>query len=186
MWSPESSFLRLCRGAAALAIAALTAGCFQPLYGERTVGGGSILRDQLAAVDVLQISAPKGTDDERLAVEIRNAILFDFTGGGAEAPPGHRLKISMATTRTAIIVDKNTGRPDYEDYGITATYSLTEIATGKIVLTGTAFALVTYDIPGQQQRYARLRGLRDAESRAAKVIAENIRARLSSYFIAGA
>jgi LPS-assembly lipoprotein len=186
MWSPENSFSRLCRAAAALAIAALTAGCFQPLYGERTVGGGSILRDQLAAVDVLQISAPKGTDDERLAVEIRNAILFDFTGGGSEAPPVHRLKISMATTRTAIIVDKNTGRPDYEDYGITATYSLTEIATGKTVVTGQTFSRVTYDIPGQQQRYARLRGLRDAESRAAKVIAENIRARLSSYFIAGA
>ena len=121
MWSPESSFLRLCRGAVALAVATLMAGCFQPLYGERTVGGGPILRDQLAAVDVLQIQAPKGTDDERLAVEIRNALLFDLTGGGAEAPPVHRLKISMSTTRTAMIVDKNTGRTDVEDYGITAT-----------------------------------------------------------------
>ena len=186
MWSPESSFLRICQGAVALAVATLMAGCFQPLYGERTVGGGPILRDQLAAVDVLQIQAPKGTDDERLAVEIRNALLFDLTGGGAEAPPVHRLKISMSTTRTAMIVDKNTGRTDVEDYGITATYSLTEIATGRIVVTGQTFSRVSYDIPGQQQRYARLRGLRDAESRAAKVIAENIRARLSSYFIAGA
>jgi LPS-assembly lipoprotein len=186
MWSPESSFSRLCRGAAALAIAVLTAGCFQPLYGERTVGGGPILRDQLAAVDVLQIPAPKGTDDDRLAVEIRNALLFDLTGGHGEAAPIHRLKMSMSTTRTAMIVDKNTGRSDVEDYGITVTYSLTEIATGRIVVTGQTFSRVSYDIPGQQQRYARLRGLRDAESRAAKVIAENIRSRLSSYFIAGA
>jgi LPS-assembly lipoprotein len=186
MWLPERSVLRLCRGAAALAIAALTGACFQPLYGERTVAGGSILRDQLAAVDVLQIAAPKGTDEDRLAVEIRNALLFDLTGGHGEAPPVHRLKISISASRTATIVDKNTGRADEEIYGITATYTLTEIATGRIVVTGQTFSRVSYDIPGQQQRYARVRGLRDAESRAAKVIAENIRARLSSYFIAGA
>jgi LPS-assembly lipoprotein len=62
---------------------------------------------------------------------------------------------------------------------------LTEIATGKVVVTGTTFARVSYDIPGQQQRFARQRGLRDAESRAAKVIADNIRSRLASYFVAG-
>jgi len=68
---------------------------------------------------------------------------------------------------------------------MTATYTLTELATGKIVVTGQTFSRVSYDIPGQQQRYARLRGLRDAEDRAAKVIADNIRNRLASYFIAG-
>ena len=52
-------------------------------------------------------------------------------------------------------------------------------------MTGQTFTRVSYDIPGQQQRFARLRGLRDAESRAAKVIADNIMARLTSYFIAG-
>jgi hypothetical protein len=62
------------RAAAALAIAALAGGCFQPLYGERSPTGGPVLRDQLSAVDVLQIEAPKGTDESRLAVEIRNAL----------------------------------------------------------------------------------------------------------------
>jgi LPS-assembly lipoprotein len=173
------------RAFAALAIAALAGGCFQPLYGEHSPTGGPVLRDQLSAVDVLQIDAPKGSDESRLAVEIRNALLFDMTGGGAAAPPIHRLKISMNSTRSSIIVDINTSRPDIENYGINATYTLTEIATGKIVVTGTTFSRVSYDIPGQQQRFARMRGLRDAESRAAKVIAENIRSRLASYFVAG-
>ena len=173
------------RAAAALAIAALAGGCFQPLYGERSPTGGPVLRDQLSAVDVLQIEAPKGTDESRLAVEIRNALLFDFTGGGASASPTHKLKISIASTRTSIIVDVATSRPDIENYGINASYSLTEIATGKTVVTGQTFARVSYDIPGQQQRYARVRGLRDAESRAAKVIADNIMSRLASYFVAG-
>lgn len=175
----------LVRQAAALGIAALAGGCFQPLYGERSPTGGPVLREQLSAVDVLQIEAPKGTDEARLAVEIRNALLFDFSGGGSPAPPTHRLKINIVGLRSAVIVDTNTSRPDFENYGINATYSLTEIATGKVVVTGQTFARVSYDIPGQEQRFARLRGLRDAESRAAKVIADNVMSRLASYFIAG-
>jgi LPS-assembly lipoprotein len=176
---------RMMRVAAALAIAALAGGCFQPLYGEQSPTGGPVLRDQLSAVDVLQIQAPKGTDEARIAVEIRNALLYDFTGGGYAAPPTHRLKIAMSSTRSTIIVDVHTSRPDVENYGINATYSLTEIGTGNVVVTGQTFARVSYDIPGQEQRFARVRGLRDAELRAAKVIADNIRSRLASYFIAG-
>ena len=72
-----------------------------------------------------------------------------------------------------------------ENYGINATFTLTEIATGKVVVTGQTFARVSTDTPGQQQRFARVRGMRDAESRAGKVIADNIRSRLASYFVAG-
>jgi LPS-assembly lipoprotein len=176
---------RLMRAIAALAIAALAGGCFQPLYGEQSPTGGPVLRDQFSAVDILQIEAPKGTDDARMAVEIRNALLYDFTGGGYSAPPTHRLKVAMSSSRASIIVDVHTSRPDVENYGINASYSLTEIATGKVVVTGTTFARVSYDIPGQEQRFARVRGLRDAELRAAKVVADNIRSRLASYFIAG-
>ena len=185
MWWRREVVGRYLRVAAALAVAALAGGCFQPLYGERSPTGGPILRDQLSAVDVVQIDAPKGTDEARLAVEIRNALLYDFTGGGYAAPPTHRLRVSISSTRASIIVDVNTSRPDIENFGINATYSLAEIATGKVVVTGQTFSRVSYDIPGQQQRFARLRGLRDAENRAAKVIADNIRSRLSSYFIAG-
>ena len=53
------------------------------------------------------------------------------------------------------------------------------------MITGTTFSRVSYNIPGQQQRFAGERGLRDAENRAAKVIAENIRSRLASYFVGG-
>jgi len=175
----------LFRAVAALAIAALAGGCFQPLYGEQSPTGGPVLRDQLSAVDILQIAAPKGTDEARIAVEIRNALLYDFTGGGYSAPPTHRLKISIASVRTSLIVDVNTSRPDLENYGLNVSYTLTEIGTGKIVVTGTTFARVSYDIPGQEQRFARVRGLRDAELRAGKVVADNIRSRLASYFIAG-
>jgi LPS-assembly lipoprotein len=85
----------------------------------------------------------------------------------------------------SIIVDVNTSRPDVENYGLNATYTLTEIATGKIVVTGTTFSRVSYDIPGSIQRFARSRAFRDAEDRAANEIAENIQTRLASFFVAG-
>ncbi|HYV69766.1 MAG TPA: hypothetical protein VE970_06620, partial [Pseudolabrys sp.] len=66
-----------------------------------------------------------------------------------------------------------------------STYTLTELATGRVVVKGQTFARVSYNIPGQEQRFAGERGLRDAENRAAKEIAENIRSRLASFFVAG-
>ena len=73
---------------AALAIAALAGGCFQPLYGERSLTGGPVLRDQLSAVDIVQIEAPKGSDEARLAVEIRNG--FCSSSAAAARPPRRR------------------------------------------------------------------------------------------------
>jgi len=187
-WSdPRSAANRFARLAATLSVAACAGGCFQPLYGDRSLDGaaGPSLRSALATVDVKQIQAAKGSDEARLAVEIRNALLFDLTGGGPEARPAYSLTVRMTSTVSDIIVDTSTTRPAIEDYGINATYVLTEIASSKQVVTGQTFARVSYDIPGQEQRFARLRGLRDAESRAAKVIADNIRSRLASYFAAG-
>ena len=73
----------------------------------------------------------------------------------------------------------------FDDQGIDATYELREIATNRTVMRAITFARVSYDIPGQEQRFARIRGLRDAESRAAKQIADNISQRVSSFFVAG-
>jgi LPS-assembly lipoprotein len=167
------------------AISALSAGCFQPLYSEHAPIGGQNLRQRLSGVDVAQINAPNGTPLARLAVELRNAVLFDLTGGGNPNPPTHRLSIRLSTLRQSVIVDITTARPDVENFGINASYTLTDVRTGKAVMSGTTFARVSYDIPGQEQRFARARGGRDAESRAAKVIADNIRSRLASYFAAG-
>ena len=116
---------------------------------------------------------------------MRNELIYDLTGGGGTNSPTHRLNVKLTASQLQVIVDINTARPDVNNYGIDGTYTLTELATGKIVAKGQTFARVSYNIPGQQQRFAGERGLRDAEDRAAKEIAENIRSRLASYFVAG-
>ena len=189
----SSSAPRLIRAAFALALAGLTAGCFQPLYGSGAnspaVGasayGTSNVADQLSSVEVEQIAAPAATPLSRLAVEVRNNLLFDLTGGGPAASSAYKLKITMSTSTRQVIVDIDSARPEIQNYGINATYALIDGATGKTLFTSNTFARVSYNIPGQLQRFAGDRGLRDAENRAAKVIAENIRNRLASYFVAG-
>jgi LPS-assembly lipoprotein len=170
-------------GAAGM-LAALLGGCFQPLYGERSPTGGSALRDALGAVDVMQIDAPAGSFESRLAVQIRNDLLFNFTGGGEPRPQSHRLKIQMAGTRATVSLDSNSALPNMENYALNTTYSLIEVGTGKVVVQGRAFATVSYEPPGQQ-RFARINSLQDAERRAAKVVSDNITTRLASYFVSG-
>jgi LPS-assembly lipoprotein len=59
------------------------------------------------------------------------------------------------------------------------------MATNKTVVSDSAFAQVDLDVPGSQQRFAKQRAVRDAEDRAIQVVAEAIRNRLASYFVAG-
>jgi LPS-assembly lipoprotein len=177
--------LRLTRLLLALALAGLTAGCFEPLYGNKSAVGGSGVGDRLSAVEVVPIDSPKGTRLSRVGGEVRNELIYQLTGGGAAQSSNYRLNIRLTSTNQQVIVDINTARPDVQNYGIDAIYTLIEVATGKQVVNGATFSRVSYNIPGQQQRFAGDRGLRDAEDRAAKVIAENIRNRLASYFTAG-
>lgn len=173
------------RMAALIALCAGLAGCFQPLYGERSATGSPGIRDRLAAIEVAPINQIKGTRESRLGIEVRNGLLFNFTGGGASAPQNYRLEVRLVTSRSSVIVDITSSRPDIENYGIDATYKLIDITTDKTLLEGQTFSRVSYDIPGQEQRFARARGFRDAEDRACKVIADNITQRLASYFATG-
>jgi hypothetical protein len=90
----------------------------------------------LSAV-LLQIEAP-GSDEARLAVEIRNGFCSSSAFGGSAAPPTHRLKMANQLHAGSDHRRRHTSRPDIENYGINAT-SLTEIATAKVVVTRQTF-----------------------------------------------
>jgi LPS-assembly lipoprotein len=174
-------FVRL---SAVAALAALTAGCFQPMYAKHDDGTPG-LRDKLMTVEVPPIDKPNASQEARLGVEIRNALAFKLYGAATGAPPLYKLVIRFTSSRSSLIVDVNTGLPSTENYGIDAQYNLVEIATNKSVMTGTTFSHVSYDIPGSYQRFARARAIRDAEDRASQEIATNIETRLASYFFSG-
>jgi len=181
-WPETRRWMRL---TAVLALAGITGGCFQPLYGDARFVPTAGLNNKLAAVKVDPIDTPNGTPLARVGVEVRNDLIYDLTGGAGEAASTHKLTIRLTSRTLQVIVDITSGRPDIQNYGIDARYELTDLSTGKVVAKGTTFARVSYNIPGQEQRFAGVRGLRDAENRAAKVIADSIHSRLASYFVAG-
>ena len=169
---------------AVAALAALTAGCFQPMYAERA-DGTPALREKLMGVEIPPVDKPNASREARIGVEIRNALAFKLYGTATGMPPTHRLVLRFTTTRSSLMIDPTTALPSSENYGIDAQYNLIEIATNKSVMTGSTFARVSYDMPGSYQRFARSRAFRDAEDRASQEIAENIQTRLASYFVAG-
>ncbi len=114
-----------------------------------------------------------------------NALQFDLHGGATVSAPTYRLSVNVGTSQFTAVLDPNTGRPNTQIDAVIATYTLVEIATGKVVVQDNCFAHVDYDIPGSQQRFAKQRAQRDAEDRAILVAAETIRNRLASYFVAG-
>jgi LPS-assembly lipoprotein len=169
---------------AVAALAALTAGCFQPMYAEHTDGTPG-LREKLMGVEVPPVDKPNASREARIQVEVRNALAFKLYGNATGMPPTHRLVLRFTTNRSSLIIDPNTGLPSSENYGIDAQYNLIELASNKSVMTGTTFSRVSYDLPGSYQRFARSRAFRDAEDRAAQEIAENIQTRLAAFFVAG-
>jgi len=169
---------------AVAALAGLTAGCFQPMYAERSDGTPG-LREKLLGIELPPVDKPNASRDARIGVEIRNALAFKLYGNATGMAPTHRLVLRFNTSRSSLMLDPATALPSSENYGIDAQYNLIEIASNKSVMTGSTFSRVSYDIPGQLQRFARARAFRDAEDRAAKEIAENIQTRLASYFVAG-
>src|SRR5687768_8267885 len=112
----RESYGRTVRAGLALAVAGLVAGCFQPLYSSRSPDGGPGLRQLLSGVEIQQINAPANTPEARLAVLIQNEMRFRMTGGGAEAPPTHRLIMQIQGSRAVVSTTNVTGLPNIENF----------------------------------------------------------------------
>ena len=169
----------------ACALGGLTAACWQPLYGKPPAGNTESAQDKFMMTEIPPIEATHGTPAERVAVGMFNALQFDLHGGATVVAPTYRLVVNVGTSQFTAVLDPVTGRPNAQIDSVIANYQLIEIATGKMVVRDNCFAHVDFDIPGSQQRFAKLRAQRDAEDRAIQVAAETIRNRLASYFVAG-
>jgi LPS-assembly lipoprotein len=190
MWWPEPlrrwrHLTRVARLAVPLAVAGLTSGCFEALYATRPAVAPESVQDKFAAIEVSPIPASQGTPAQRVAVGMYNALEFDLHNGGHANAPLYRLVVQIGTSQFTAVTDPTTGRPDAQINSVNANYQLIDLATGKTVVRDNCFAHVDSDIPGSQQRFAKQRAERDAEDHAIQMVAETIRNRLASYFVAG-
>src|SRR5471032_609254 len=110
------------------ALAALTAGCFQPMYAEHSDGSPG-LREKLMGVEVPPVDKANASREARIQVEIRNALAFKLYGNATGMPPTHRLVLHFGTGRSSLMTDPATALPTSENFSIDAQYNLIEIAS---------------------------------------------------------
>ena len=113
---------------AVAALAATTAGCFQPMYAEHTDGTPD-LREKLLGVEVPPVDKPNGSREARIGVEIRNALAFKLYGNATGMPPTHRLVLRFNSNKSSLMVDQATGLPTSENFGLNVQYNLIDIAS---------------------------------------------------------
>lgn len=152
-----------------VAFAALLSSCqVQPMYKVNTPTGAS-----LASIGFSEAG-------DRITQEVRNNLIFLTSGGAGEAKnPEYTLELAITSSVGTPLLDDSSTMPKMARMTLAAVYKLVRVSDGTIVRAASRQAVSLYDYPGQE--FAKLRAKRDAENRAAKELAEIIRADLAGY-----
>lgn len=163
--------------AVAPALAACSEG-FRPLYGSSP--SGVAVPERMAEVEVAPIPG-------RVGQRIRNEVMFQDTGGGDPLPPTHRLEVAIKENVVSTLVRPD-GTAAGEVYTIEASFRIVKISDKRVVLQGTSHARASYErstnatVPtGATFNYANVRAREDAENRAARIIADDLKTRVATY-----
>jgi len=156
---------RVTAAVAALVGLGLTACGFTPLYATKGLAGG---------MSSIEVKVPHG----RLAYLLSES-LDDDLARDRDRPAIYRLDLTVTSRVFARGLNLDETAAYYEDH-VTIGYRLIEIATGRVMKTGTQPVEVTYaatNIP-----YAGIAAQEDAQKRAADQAADRIRTDLGIYF----
>ena len=155
-------------------LAACGNGGFRPLHGSAAVGGADA-NAKFAQVDVGKIPG-------RVGQKIRNELIFQTTGGGAQLPPNYRLEIAIRESVTSTLVRQD-GDAASQVYNLSASFKLTRITDSSVTLQGTSYSKAGFN--RFTSIYSNVRARRNAEDRAAITISEDLKSRITAY-LAGA
>ncbi|WP_077968502.1 LPS assembly lipoprotein LptE [Ensifer adhaerens] len=144
------------------------AGCqVRPLYSD-PVGTSTAL----AAIEISEA-------DDRVEQEVRNALIFLAAGGqGEPVNPQYHLALNVTHRSMGVLYDQAKDRAGAGRIVVKADYNLTKIGTGETIKSGNRTAVALVDFPVQE--FAKVRAVRDGENRAAKELAELIRADIAA------
>ena len=138
-------------------LSAAIPGCgFQPIYAERA---GDDVLTTLAAIEV---SPMRG----RLGVEMYNHLRDGLSPGGKLLSPTYQLQLEFQTNRVALITEQDSQVRRF-NLVVAATYKLFEIESGRLLDTGTAHVVTSYNViktnnfgTSIAEQEAQLRGVR--------------------------
>lgn len=154
-----------------LGAVSILAGCgsggFQPLYGPGLTGEATL--QKLAAVDFSPIPG-------RVGQRIRNELKFEHSAGGPAQPPAKRVDVKVTETLITTLADAK-GDSSGQTYQVEAVYKIVDIASAKVEAEGRTIARANFE--RFESIYANVRGREDAENRAARQIANDLRTRIA-------
>jgi LPS-assembly lipoprotein len=165
---------------AAVLVAPLLTACgnsgFKPLYGSASLGGAQA-NERLAKVSIVTIPG-------RVGQQIRNELIFQATGGGGEVQqPDMRLEVAIRESVNSTLVRLD-GESGSQIYNIEAKFQLVRISDNAVVLSGTSYGRASFE--RNLSIFSNVRAREDAENRAAKVVGEDLKARLSAHLASSA
>jgi LPS-assembly lipoprotein len=157
--------------ALAVIMAATLAGCgssgFQPLYGPGLTGES--VRGKLAGVDFAPIPG-------RVGQRIRNELVFDRSAVGEAAPSTKRVEIKLTESLITTLADAK-GDSAGQTYQVEAVYRIVDVASKKVETEGRSVARANFE--RFESIYSNVRGREDAENRAARIIASDVKTRVA-------
>jgi len=163
-------------------LAACGNGGFRPLYGPTP--SGVAVQERMREVDVAAIPG-------RVGQVIRNELLFQAGGGGELLPPTHRLEVVTHESVQSTLVDL-AGDASGGAYLLEAKFKLIRIKDKKVVMEGTSWGRAAFErftntsTTGNnvavQYTYSNVRARDNAENRAARVVADDLKTRMAIYF----
>jgi LPS-assembly lipoprotein len=161
---------------ACAAMPVLVAGCgdsgFHPLYATSPLVGGTNVAAKLASLEIAPIPG-------RVGQRVRNEMIFQSTGGGAEAlNPVYRLEIVMTESIAATLVQID-GNSSGSIYNLNARFKLIRIADKSVALQGESNGRIMFQ--RFDSVFSNVRARHDAEDRAASTVADDLKSRLAAY-----
>ena len=174
MSSSRRTFLRTAglRTAGALASAALLPGCgFRAMYG--TDGAVTGAGRQLSSVAIANIPDRRGQ-------QLRNLLIDRFYAVEEAPATTHRLDATIQAYEQKLAIRKDASA-ERAQLIVTVPYRLVDTATGQVVLSSSARALIAYNI--LEEQYAALATVDDAYERALRQIADDITTRTAMVLV---
>jgi LPS-assembly lipoprotein len=163
-------WLGVCLAASLAALVGCGDAGFRPLYAPNA--NGATASERLKEVDFAIIPG-------RVGQRIRNDLIFESTGGGGKgSAPLYRFEVVLKETVTSTFVDIQ-GKVAGAVYSVEAAFRLIDAKEKKVVFQGTSHARAPFE--RFDAIYSNVRGREDAENRAARTIADDLKTRLSAY-----
>jgi LPS-assembly lipoprotein len=154
----------------ASALGLVLSGCgFRPLYGRRGSGPAAL---EMAAVEI-------GLVRDRLDQNLRNDLIERLTPFGEPAQPRYGLSIQTSQSNSALAIQSDSTITRF-NVTVSAAFTLTERASGRILYRGNARAIGSYD--AIRSDFATLTAEKDSARRTVREVSEDIRAQLAAFF----